>query len=66
MSFNPTWNVSACKSSLTPLQAGDLGWPQLGDRRFGKTCRRGWQPLELRFGRETDELKRRTNYELES
>jgi hypothetical protein len=28
-----------------------------GDRRFGKTRWQGWQPLRLRFGRETDELK---------
>jgi len=27
MSFNLTWHMSAAKSNLTRLQAGDLGWP---------------------------------------
>jgi hypothetical protein len=57
MSFNLTWHMSAAQSNLTRSQAGDLGWSQLEDRRFGKTCWRGWQPPRLRFGREADELK---------
>jgi ribulose bisphosphate carboxylase small subunit len=57
MSFNLTWHMSAAKSNLTRLQAGDLGWPHSEDRRFRKTCWRGWQPPRLRFGRKTDELK---------
>ena len=57
MSFNLTWHMSAAKSNLTRLQAGDLGGRHSGDRRFGKTCWQGWQPPRLRFGRETDKLK---------
>jgi hypothetical protein len=56
MNFNLTWHMSASQSNLTRLQAGYLGG-LLGDRRFGKTCWRGWQPPRLRFGRETDKLK---------
>jgi hypothetical protein len=57
MKFNLTWHMSAAQSNLTRLQAGDLGWPHSEDRRFGKTCWRGWQPPRLRFGHETDKLK---------
>jgi hypothetical protein len=66
MSFNLTWHMSAAQSNLTRLQAGDSGGLRFGDRRFGKTCWRGWQPPRLRFGRETDELKTEDNHELES
>jgi hypothetical protein len=57
MNLNRTWHMSASQSNLTRLQAGDLGWLHFGDRRFGKTRWRGWQPARRRFGRETDELK---------
>jgi hypothetical protein len=57
MTLNLTFHLDALQSNLTRLQAGDLNWPHSEDRRFGKTCWRGWQPPRLRFGRETDELK---------
>jgi hypothetical protein len=57
MNFNLTWHMSAAQSNLTRLQAGDSGWPQLEDRRFGKTCWQGWQPARRRFGRKSDELE---------
>jgi len=57
MNFNPTWNVSASESNLTGLQAGRFGWPHSEDRRFGKTCWRGWQPARRRFGCNPDEPK---------
>ena len=66
MNFNLTWHMSASQSNLMGLQAGDLGWLHSEDHRLGKTRWQGWQPPRLRFGRETDELKRRTNHELKS
>jgi hypothetical protein len=57
MNFNLTWHMSAAKSNLTRLQAGNLGGLHFGDHRFGKTCWRDWQPARRRFGHETDELK---------
>jgi hypothetical protein len=57
MNFNLTWHMSAAKSNLMGLQAGDLGGLHFGDHRFGKTCWQGWQPPQIRFGRETDKLK---------
>jgi hypothetical protein len=36
MNFNLTWHMSAAKSNLARLQAGDLGGLHSEDRRFEK------------------------------
>jgi len=52
MNFHFTNNVNAPQSNLTRLQAGDLNWLHSEDRRFGKTCWRGYQSVWLRFGQD--------------
>jgi len=57
MSFNLTWHMSAAKSNLTRLQAGDLAG-RIGRSPLWKNVLAGWEPARRRFGHETDKPKR--------
>jgi hypothetical protein len=49
--------MSASESNLTRLKAGDVGGLHPEDRHTGKTCWRGWQPQQIRFGHDIREMK---------